>query len=86
MIVFQITAGGYSFWKKRRGFFSANGLCISAFPGHEKVHPIRKSNSNGVKIVDGVPKGWERIKFKDIISTIESGRPKVVAIDGESLQ
>ena len=27
------------------------------FPGHEKVHPIRKSNSNGVKIVDGVPKG-----------------------------
>ncbi|MFO8164804.1 MAG: restriction endonuclease subunit S [Desulfatiglandales bacterium] len=41
------------------------------FPGYEKV-----------KIVDGVPEGWERIKFKEIIDTIESGgRPKGGAIE-----
>lgn len=41
------------------------------FPGHEKV-----------KIIDGVPEGWKRISFMDIISTIESGgRPKGGAID-----
>jgi len=27
--------------------------------GHEKVHPVRKSYSNGVKIVDGMPDGWK---------------------------
>ena len=42
-----------------------------SFPGHEKV-----------KIVDGVPEGWGKINFMDIISTIESGgRPKGGAID-----
>jgi type I restriction enzyme S subunit len=41
------------------------------FPGHEKV-----------KIVYGVPEGWGKINFMDIISTIESGgRPKGGAID-----
>ena len=41
------------------------------FPGHEKV-----------KIVDGVPEGWKRINFMDIISAIESGgRPKGGAVD-----
>ena len=41
------------------------------FPGHENV-----------KIVDGVPEGWKRINFMDIISAIESGgRPKGGAID-----
>lgn len=41
------------------------------FPGHGKV-----------KIVDGVPEGWMKINFMDIISTIESGgRPKGGAID-----
>ncbi|OIP29558.1 MAG: restriction endonuclease [Deltaproteobacteria bacterium CG12_big_fil_rev_8_21_14_0_65_43_10] len=40
------------------------------FPGHEKV-----------KIVDGVPEGWGKINFMDIISAIESGgRPKGGAI------
>ena len=41
------------------------------FPRHEKV-----------KIVDGLPDGWGKINFMDIISTIESGgRPKGGAID-----
>ncbi len=39
---------------------------------HEKVHPIRKSNSNGVKIVDGVPEGWEKGSVKDI-AKVKSG-------------
>jgi len=41
------------------------------FPGHEKV-----------KIVDGVPEGWKKLKLTNIINTIESGgRPKGGAID-----
>lgn len=41
------------------------------FPEHEEV-----------KIVDGMPEGWGRINFMDIISAIESGgRPKGGAVD-----
>jgi type I restriction enzyme S subunit len=39
-------------------------------PGHS---PIRKINSNGVKIVDGVPEGWEKGLLKDI-ATVKKGR------------
>jgi type I restriction enzyme S subunit len=40
------------------------------------------SNHKKVKVVDGVPEGWKRINFMDIISAIESGgRPKGGAID-----
>jgi len=34
--------------------------------GHEKVHPVRKSDSNGVKIVDGMPEGWKKGLLEDI--------------------
>ena len=37
--------------------------------GHD---PVRKSNSNGVKIVDGVPEGWKRGTVQDI-SKVKSG-------------
>ncbi len=47
-------------------------LC-SGQAGHEKVHPVRKSTSNGVKIVDGVPEGWERYLLEDI-AKVKKGR------------
>ena len=40
--------------------------------GHGKVHPVRKSNSNGVKIVDGMPEGWKKGSIKDL-SKVRSG-------------
>ncbi|PJB50327.1 MAG: hypothetical protein CO103_02605 [Chloroflexi bacterium CG_4_9_14_3_um_filter_45_9] len=36
--------------------------------GYEKVHPVRKFDSNGVKIVDGVPEGWRKEKLNRIVS------------------
>ncbi|MBU4257621.1 restriction endonuclease subunit S, partial [Patescibacteria group bacterium] len=39
------------------------------FPGHEKVHPVRKFDSNGVKIVGGVPEGWKKEHLSKLVST-----------------
>ena len=46
------------------------------FPGHEKGHPVRKSDSNGVKIIDGVPEGWEKRKLKEIANITMGQSPK----------
>jgi len=37
------------------------------FLGHEKVHPVRKFDSNGVKIVDSVPEGWKKEKINKLV-------------------
>ena len=43
--------------------------------GHEKACPVRKSNSNGVKIVDGVPEGWNIGKIKDLGKIVTGKTP-----------
>ena len=35
-------------------------------PGHD---PVRKSDSNGVKIVDGEPEGWKKMHLSKLVST-----------------
>jgi type I restriction enzyme S subunit len=36
--------------------------------GHEKAFPVEYRNSTGVKIVDGVPEGWEKEKLNKLIT------------------
>jgi len=47
-------------------------------PGHEKVHPIRKSNSNGVKIVGDVPEGWKKRRLVEVADIAMGQSPKSV--------
>ena len=45
------------------------------FPGHEHV-----------KVVDGLPEGWERVKMEQILITLESGgRPRGGALEGDGI-
>lgn len=55
------------------------------FPGHEKVHPIRKSNSNGVKVVDGVPEGWKKRRLVEVADIAMGQSPKSVYYNDNGL-
>jgi len=43
--------------------------------GHEKACPVESINSTGVKIVDGVPEGWEKGPIKKYYDTTSGGTP-----------
>ena len=49
------------------------------FPGHEKACPVESKNSTGVKIVDGVPEGWEKVPITSLCSVRRGASPRPIS-------